>query len=115
MMCLVQSFVFDQNMSMLCASYVCYTVFMQGAHKIVSECGLPLTGKNCVDLIITDMVSSSPHTQHSLSSNSLHTHTHITQGVFEVNRESGLTLTELADGVSLEDIRAATGSSFKVW
>ena len=28
----------------------------QGKHKILEECSLPVTGKNCVDVIITDMV-----------------------------------------------------------
>lgn len=36
------------------------------------------------------------------------------QCVFEVDREKGLTLTELADGVSVEDILVSTGSEFNV-
>ncbi|XP_060800926.1 succinyl-CoA:3-ketoacid coenzyme A transferase 1, mitochondrial [Amyelois transitella] len=61
-----------------------------GAHKILPECTLPLTGKNCVDMIITEKC------------------------VFEVDKEKGLTLTELAEGVSVEDVIASTGCEFNV-
>ena len=36
------------------------------------------------------------------------------QGVFTVDFEKGLTLTEVGEGVSVEDIKAATKSNFKV-
>ncbi|XP_050343118.1 succinyl-CoA:3-ketoacid coenzyme A transferase 1, mitochondrial [Nymphalis io] len=61
-----------------------------GAHKILPECNLPLTGKNCVDMIITEKC------------------------VFEVDKEKGLTLTELAEGVKVEDILVSTGCEFNV-
>ncbi len=60
-----------------------------GAHKILSACNLPLTGKNVVDLIITELA------------------------VFTVD-EAGLTLIEHAEGVSVDDIKAKTGAPFKV-
>ena len=61
-----------------------------GAPKIVRECSLPLTGKACVDLIVTDL------------------------GVFEVNRgKSPLKLLELAPGVTLEEVRAKTEPRFE--
>lgn len=36
------------------------------------------------------------------------------QCVFEVNKESGLTLTELWPGVSIQDVQISTGCSFEV-
>lgn len=36
------------------------------------------------------------------------------QCVFEVDRDKGLTLTELADGVTVEDVVQHTGCEFKV-
>ena len=36
------------------------------------------------------------------------------QGVFDVNAKDGLTLTEIAEGVSVDAIQAATGAPFKV-
>ena len=38
-----------------CAGTVCH-VSVQGKHKILDECTLPLTGKSVVDLIVTEMV-----------------------------------------------------------
>ena len=35
--------------------------------------------------------------------------------MFEVNHENGLLLSEIADGVSIQDIKAATGCSFQVF
>ena len=57
----------------------------KGAHKILPACDLPLTGVGVVDLIITDLA------------------------VLEVT-EGGLKLVELAEGVSLDELRAATGA-----
>jgi 3-oxoacid CoA-transferase len=34
--------------------------------------------------------------------------------VFSVDKEAGLTLTEIADGIGVEDIIAATGCEFEV-
>jgi 3-oxoacid CoA-transferase subunit B len=54
------------------------------AHKILKECTLPLTGLAVVDLIISNY------------------------GVIEIT-ESGLKVLELAEGVSAEQMQAATG------
>ena len=54
-----------------------------GSAKIVNECSLPLTGKSCVQKIITDLA------------------------VIDIT-ESGLILRELAPGVSVHQVRAAT-------
>jgi len=61
----------------------------KGAHKIVERCSLPLTGINCVNKIITDMA------------------------VMEVT-PNGLVLTEFAPGVTIPEIRSATGATFTV-
>lgn len=60
-----------------------------GEHKILPECLLPLTGRACVDRIITD------------------------RAVFDVTPE-GLVLIELAPGETVESVRELTGASFAV-
>jgi 3-oxoacid CoA-transferase len=61
-----------------------------GSPKIRTECELPLTGKQVVDLIITDLC------------------------VFKVNKGEGLVLIELNDGVSLDDVKTRTGCGFTI-
>jgi 3-oxoacid CoA-transferase subunit B/3-oxoadipate CoA-transferase beta subunit len=62
-----------------------------GAPKLVRQCSLPLTGKNVVDLVVTDL------------------------GVFEVSRgKAPFRLLELAPGVTLEEVRAKTEPAFEV-
>ena len=62
-----------------------------GAPKLLTRCTLPLTGVKVVDLLITDL------------------------GVFEIDRKrGGVTLTELAPDVTLEEVRAKTEAAFAV-
>jgi 3-oxoacid CoA-transferase len=66
-------------------------VAKDGSSKIVQDCALPLTGAKCVSTIITDMC------------------------VFNVDRKrGGLTLVEVAPGVSVEDVRSKTDAKFEV-
>jgi 3-oxoacid CoA-transferase subunit B len=57
--------------------------------KLLRQCTLPLTGKGVVDTVITDL------------------------GVFTIDG-AGMTLTELAPEVSLDEIRRKTEASFRV-
>ena len=65
-----------------------------GTAKIVRECTLPLTGLSCVDRIISDLA------------------------VFDLYKTDDggrqLTLTRLAPGVTVEDIRNKTEADFEV-
>jgi 3-oxoacid CoA-transferase len=63
-----------------------------GTPKVLAKCTFPLTGKKVVDRIITDMC------------------------VFDCDKAggTGLTLVEIAPGLTVNDVRAATGCDFKV-
>ena len=62
----------------------------EGASKLLRKCSLPLTGVNVVDLVITDL------------------------GVFAIDKHgtAPMRLLELADGVSLDEIKAKTEAAF---
>jgi 3-oxoacid CoA-transferase subunit B len=60
-----------------------------GSYKVVAECSLPYTGRGVVDRVITDLA------------------------VLDVTPD-GLVLREVAPGVSVDDVRAATEPEFTV-
>ncbi len=62
-----------------------------GSSKFLKECTLPLTGRSCVDMLITDLA------------------------VFELDRSKHrFRLIETAPGVSVEEVRAKTEAAFHV-
>jgi 3-oxoacid CoA-transferase len=65
-------------------------VAKDGSPKIMKECTLPLTGKNVVDMIVTEL------------------------GVFSVDPKQGITLLELAPGATLDDVKSKTGCPVKI-
>ncbi|WP_036260440.1 3-oxoacid CoA-transferase subunit B [Methylocapsa aurea] len=64
----------------------------KGAPKLLHHCTLPLTGTAVVDMVITDLA------------------------VFTIDKEggTGMTLVELADDVTIEEIKQKTEATFKV-
>jgi 3-oxoacid CoA-transferase subunit B len=60
--------------------------------KLLKRCNLPLTGAGVVDVVITDL------------------------GVFKIDQKGkdGMTLIELADGVTVDEIKSKTEAGFKV-
>ena len=64
----------------------------KGESKLLPECDLPLTGKRVVDLVVTDL------------------------GVFTIARTGApeMVLVEIAEGVTLEEIKAKTRADFRV-
>ncbi|MGD9885657.1 MAG: CoA-transferase, partial [Reyranella sp.] len=61
-------------------------VSKDGASKLLKECTLPLTGRRVVDMVISEL------------------------GVFAVDKkgDGGVTLIELADGVTVAEVKAKT-------
>ena len=66
----------------------------KGEPKVLPECTLPVTGRGCVDAVVTEL------------------------GWLEIRRgengERTMVLKEIAPGESVESLRAATGASFEV-
>lgn len=61
-----------------------------GKHKLLNECTLPLTGKSCVDRVITELA------------------------VFDFSPQTGPVLVEIAHGVELDEVQTKTGFTFQV-
>jgi len=60
--------------------------------KLLHRCNLPLTGERVVDMVITDLA------------------------VFTIDKhgDSGMALIELADGVTIDDVKSKTEGNFRI-
>jgi len=60
--------------------------------KLLKKCSLPLTGERVVDMVVTDLA------------------------VFSIDKhgKNGMALIELADGVTLDEVKAKTEAEFRV-
>lgn len=100
-----------------------------GGHKILEKCTLPLTGKNCVNMIITEKVNVTSICDDLMlycRSNNFHVLLYLLyivylfvsnvklKAVFDVDKESGLTLIEIAEDTKIEDVIASTGCEFNI-
>ena len=67
-------------------------VSKDGASKLLGECTLPLTGRRVVDMVISEL------------------------GVFGVDKKGsgGVTLLQLADGVSVDEVKAKTKAKLSI-
>ena len=67
-------------------------VSKDGASKLLGECTLPLTGRRVVDMVISEL------------------------GVFAVDKkgDGGVTLIELADGVTVDEVKAKTKARLSI-
>jgi 3-oxoacid CoA-transferase subunit B len=67
-------------------------VSKDGASKLLPECSLPLTGRRVVDMVISEL------------------------GVFAVDKkgDGGVTLIELADGVTVDEVKAKTKAKLSI-
>lgn len=61
-----------------------------GDPKLLHECSLPLTGRQVVDMVITNL------------------------GVFNIERGKGMTLIELAPSVTVEEVKASTEANIEI-
>jgi len=60
--------------------------------KLLKQCNLPLTGEKVVDMVVTDLA------------------------VFTIDKhgQDGMALIELADGVTLDEVKSKTEADFRV-
>jgi len=67
-------------------------VSKDGQSKLLKECTLPLTGRRVVDMVITEL------------------------GVFSIDKHGsgGVTLVQLADGVTVDEVKAKTKAALTV-